>query len=119
LHYDKNYLLEAKEKVVNFLANNLKLSLHPDKIQRRKYQQGIDFLGYVTLPKARIVRTRTRRRIFKKLWRGVQEFKKGNIREETLLRSFDSYLGVLSHANSYKLEQELRQKLWQWLKEPQ
>ena len=75
-------------------------------------------MGYVALPKAKVLRTKVRRRIFKKLKERVEQFKSGKITEETLLRSFDSYLGVLSHADSYKLEQELRQKLWEWIKEP-
>lgn len=75
-------------------------------------------MGYVSLPKARVLRTKVRRRIFRKLKERVEQFKAGEITEETLLRSFDSYLGVLSHADSYRLEQELRQKLWEWIKEP-
>jgi len=118
VHQDKNYLCEIKNKIADFLQSELKLSLHPQKISIRKYRQGIDFLGYVALPKAKVLRTKVRRRIFKKLKERVEQFKSGKITEETLLRSFDSYLGVLSHADSYKLEQELRQKLWEWIKEP-
>ena len=118
IHQNKDYLLKTKNEVANFIESRLKLSLHPEKVSIRKYRQGIDFLGYVTLPKAQILRTKVRHRIFKKLGQKVRQFKTGEIREETLLRSIDSYLGVLSHANSYKLEQELRQRLWQWLKEP-
>jgi hypothetical protein len=118
VHQDRNHLLKIKEEITNFLESKLKLSLHPDKISIRKYKQGIDFLGYVILPKARVLRTKVCRRIFKKLKQQVQQFKLGNISEQRLLRSLDSYLGVLDHANSYKLEQELRHKLWEWLKEP-
>lgn len=118
VHRDREYLCELKEKIANFLKSELKLSFHPDKISIRKYRQGIDFLGYVSLPKARVLRTKVRRRIFRKLKERVEQFKAGEITEETLLRSFDSYLGVLSHADSYRLEQELRQKLWEWIKEP-
>ena len=118
LHQNKDYLLRIKNEITNFIESRLKLSLHPEKVSIRKYHQGIDFLGYVTLPKALVLRTKVRHRIFKKLKQKVEQFKTGKIKEETLLRSVDSYLGVLSHANSYKLEQELRQKLWQWLKEP-
>jgi retron-type reverse transcriptase len=118
IHQNKDYLLKIKNEVANFIESRLKLSLHPEKVQIIKYRQGIDFLGYVTLPEALVLRTKVCHRIFKKLEQKVKQFKTGKIREETLLRSIDSYLGVLSHANSYKLEQELRQRLWQWLKEP-
>ena len=92
--------------------------MHPNKVSIRKYHQGIDYLGYVVLPKAIILRTKTKRRIFRKLRQRVKEYKQGKIDEKTLLQSFNSYLGVLSHAKSYKLEQELKHKTWEWLKAP-
>ncbi|MBU1179335.1 RNA-directed DNA polymerase [Patescibacteria group bacterium] len=117
VHHNKTYLLKIKEKISEFLENNLKLSLHPNKVQLRKYKQGTDFLGYVTLPKARVLRTKTKRRISKKLRYRVHQFKKGEINEQKLLQSFNSYLGVLTHANCYGLEQKLRHKFWEWINE--
>ena len=110
--------MEIKEKISEFLENNLKLSLHLNKVQLRKYKQGTDFLGYVILPHARVLRTKTKRRIFKKLRHRVHQFKRKEISEKRLLQSFNSYLGVLCHANSYELEQKLRHKFWEWLNEP-
>ena len=118
VHQDRDFLLKIKGEIEKFLTRKLKVLLHPDKVHIRKYKQGIDYLGYVTLPKARVLRTKMKRRIFSKLKQRVQQFKDGEIKEETILQSFNSYLGVLSHANSYGLEQELRHKLWEWLKEP-
>ena len=117
-HQNKNYLLIIKEEISIFLKTMLKLSLHHRKIQIRKYKQGVDFLGYVTLPKARILRTKTKRRIFRKLKQRVQQFKNDEIEEKTLIQCFNSYLGVLSHANTYGLKQKIQHKLWEWLKEP-
>ncbi|MFC1757101.1 reverse transcriptase/maturase family protein [Patescibacteria group bacterium] len=118
VHHDKNYLINIKTEISDFLEKKLKLSLHPDKVELRKYHQGIDFLGYVTLPKARVLRTKTKNRIFKKLNLRAQQFKEEKIKEESVLQSFNSYLGVLSHGNTYELEQKLRHKLWEWLKSP-
>lgn len=119
VHQNQNYLLNIKDRIADFLKTKLKLTFHPDKIQIRKYRQGVDFLGYVALPKARVLRAKTRRRIFKKLKEKVHQFKLGQISEKTLTQSFNSFLGVLSHANSYRLTQELRHQFWQWLKEPE
>lgn len=119
VHQDRDYLLGLQDKIASFLDTELKLSLHPDKLEIRKYRQGVDFLGYVNLPKARVLRTKVRRRLFRKIKQHVEEFRAGKITEETLLRSFDSYLGVLSHADSHELEQELRHKFWEWIKEPE
>jgi len=117
-HHDRHYLIEIKEKIEEFLKTKLKLSTHPNKIAIRKYTQGIDFLGYVALPKARVLRTATKRRLFKKLKERVRQFKTDKITETILMQSFNSYLGVLGHADGYKLEQELRHKFWEWLKTP-
>jgi retron-type reverse transcriptase len=114
---DREYLENLLPKIELFLNENLKLKLHPGKISVRKYQQGIDFLGYVVLPHHRLVRTKTKNRIFKKLKIRVQEFKTGLISEKTLFQSLNSYLGVLSHANAHDLGQELLNRYWFWLSE--
>lgn len=116
-HHDKSYLDNILVKIERFLKNELKMFLHPDKVSIRKYHQGIDYLGYVILPKAIVLRTKTKQRIFRKLKQRVKEYKKGKIDEFNLMQSFNSYLGVLSHADSNKLEQEIRHKIWEWLKE--
>lgn len=76
----------------DFLQSNLKLTLHPDKINIRKLKQGIDFLGYVVLPHHRVLRTKTKRRMFIKI-------NKQNI---------SSYLGLLKHCDSYNLSRRLK-----------
>ena len=118
LHHDDKYLALLKDKIADFLKIRLDLSLHPTKVQIRKLGQGIDYLGYVSLPYARVPRVKVRRRIFRKLRYRVQQFKAGLISEESLMRSFDSYMGFLVHANSHKLREKLRQRFWQWVKEP-
>lgn len=118
LHQDVGYLRELKQIIGNFLETKLKLSLHPHKVQIRKYHQGIDFLGYVSLPHARVLRTKVKRRMFKKLHWRVRQFKDGMITEFEFMQSVSAYLGILIHANAYELEEELRHKLWEWLKEP-
>ncbi len=118
VHHDKNYLADLLLEIKTFLNRELKMRLHPGKVTIRKYRQGIDYLRYVVLPKAIILRTKTKKRMFRKLKQRVKEYKQGKIDEKTLIQSFNSYLGVLSHANSYKLEQELKHKMWEWLKAP-
>ena len=81
----ENLVLE----IANFLKNNLKLSLHPYKIVVKRYQQGIDFLGYVSFPHFKVLRTKTKKRMFKK----------------NKPENLQSYLGVLKHCDSYKVRQ--------------
>ncbi|MGA2667072.1 MAG: RNA-directed DNA polymerase [Patescibacteria group bacterium] len=110
-------LLNLIPKIKAFLTTKLKLEIHPNKILIRKFRQGIDFLGFVVFPKHRLLRTKTKRRIFQKLKLGVKEYKTGLISEETIKQSLNSYLGVLSHANTYELHQELENQYWFWLRE--
>ncbi|HEY4484365.1 MAG TPA: reverse transcriptase/maturase family protein [Candidatus Paceibacterota bacterium] len=114
---NKEYLGELIPLISNFLREKLALSLHPNKVTIRKFHQGIDFLGYVILPHYRQLRTKTKKRIFNKIFRRVLEKKQGLISDETLKQSLQSYLGVLGHANSYKLSQELINQFWFWLTE--
>lgn len=118
LHHDNKYLALLKDKIADFLETRLDLSLHSNKVEIRKLRQGIDYLGYVSLPYARVPRTKVRKRIFRKLCYRVQQFKAGLISEESLMRSFDSYMGFLVHADSHKLREKLYQRFWQWVKEP-
>lgn len=76
----------------DFLVQKLQLRLHPDKIILRKAQWGVDFLGYIVLPHYILPRTKTKRRIFQK----INEL------------NVQSYLGYLSHANTYKIRQALK-----------
>jgi len=94
-------------KIDNFLKSNLKLSLHPNKIIIRKYHQGVDFLGYVIFPYHRILRTKTKNRIFKKMKLRIGELKEGKISKELFNQTLQSYLGVLRHYDSYKLRVKL------------
>ncbi len=87
--YNELYFLS--QKINEFLARNLNLSLHFDKIITRKINQGMDFLGYVIFPYHILLRTKTKRRMFKR------------ITEKNLA----SYLGVLKHCRSYKLRMAL------------
>lgn len=97
-------------KIEKFLRDKLKLELHLDKVHIKTLNTGIDFLGYVTFPKYRLLRTKTRKRIFRKLKSRVSEYKTGLIDKYSLNQSLNSYLGVLSHANSHKARKKLYQE---------
>lgn len=112
---DKLYLEDLIPKFSKFLEKNLELKIHPNKIEIRKLRQGIDFLGYVTFPKYRLLRSKTKRRIFLKIKNKINEYKLEKINKSTLEQSLQSYIGVLSHANTYKLTTNLKNQFWFWL----
>ncbi|MDR3642369.1 MAG: reverse transcriptase/maturase family protein [Candidatus Doudnabacteria bacterium] len=91
----KDFLFSLMPQVKQFLDKQLKLSLHPDKVFIKTWASGVDFLGWVNFPHYRALRNVTRRRMF----RGMRKYQTN----ETI----QSYLGLLSHGNTFKLRQEV------------
>lgn len=65
--HDKSQLEVCIEPIRTFLAQTLRLTLHSKKIVLRNMHQEIDFLGYILLLHHRLLRTRTRRRMQRRL----------------------------------------------------
>lgn len=98
--------------IERFLHVSLLLYLHPHKMSIRKYRQGIDFLGYVVLPHHRALRTKTKRRMFRKLHEKSLAISAHSLPREAGEQSLQSYLGVLSHADCYRLSRDVRNQHW-------
>lgn len=99
LDTDKDYLWELVPKIAGFLEEELKLTLHPDKLFVKTFSSGIDFLGWVHFSNYRVLRTSTKRRVMKAL----NESKNAN--------SLISYAGLLTHGNQFKLKAEIENKI--------
>lgn len=92
LHQDPKALESALPRVRSFLIGRLRLLLHPDKIIIGRYNRGINFLGFVCFPHYRILRTKTKRRLLKRINRN----------------NVASYIGLLRHCRSWGIWEELR-----------
>ena len=92
---DKEYLKNIISEIADFLGEELKLELHPNKIFIKTLNSGVDFLGWVSFSHHRVLRTATKRRMLRRI--------KENPNTETL----NSYLGLLKHGNAKKLESEI------------
>lgn len=90
---DRNWLVSILPRIKIFLHSRLHLKLHPYKVSISTIASGVDFLGWVHFSDHRVLRTTTKRRMF----RTIRE-KEGS--SETI----QSYLGLLSHGNAKKLE---------------
>lgn len=89
---NKNHLHKTLRYIVRFLRSELKLELHSQKVSIETLASGIDFLGWVHFFNHRVLRTVTKRRMLKR----IQEKGKGS--------AAASYLGLLSHGNTKKLQ---------------
>ncbi|MBT4648977.1 RNA-dependent DNA polymerase [bacterium] len=105
---DITYLINMLKSISKFLPDKLLLQLHPKKVSIRKHSQSIDFLGYVIRPHHKLIRTKTKKRILKKLELRRTEYENDKITKYTYEQSLQSYLGVLSHANAYDFSNDLK-----------
>lgn len=97
LSRSREHLAELTVLIGDFLQRHLSLSLHPRKVRIRKLSWGIDFLGYIVLPHYVLPRTKTKRRLLKRI-RLVGHSMDAN-------PMIQSYLGYLSHAQAHRLEE--------------
>ena len=87
----REHLVELLPWIKAWLWRHRRLKLHPKKLEIRKLRQGIDFLGYVTLPYHTVLRTKTKRRMFARV-------------NET---NVSSYLGLLEHCAGNRLRDRI------------
>lgn len=92
LSHDRNHLLKTLSYMKVFLRGTLKLEMHPNKVSISTLASGIDFLGWVHFPDHRVLRTATKKRMFRRI-------EETSGKEGTVV----SYRGMLSHGNARKL----------------
>jgi retron-type reverse transcriptase len=93
---DRAWLTEILPNIRSFLNERLALKLHPNKISIATLASGIDFLGWVHFPDHLVLRTSTKKRMFRRLNETCQN---PEIRQ--------SYLGLLSHGNTEKIKSKI------------
>jgi len=97
-----------RNAINNFLNQNFKLQLHPEKTVIHKPNQGMDFLGYVVFPHHKILRTKTKKRMFKKIEQKRIALDQSEISLKSFRQTIMSYMGICSHAKALKIGKELR-----------
>ena len=96
---EKEVLERLISRIIQFLHNQLKLELHPDKVFIKTTASGVDFLGWVHFYDHRVLRTTTKKRMFRKLMNDPSPTRTA------------SYLGMLSHGNTQKLQRRFSENL--------
>jgi len=105
LSESKELLEKQVGPIRQFLQKELHLELHPDKIFIKTLASGVDFLGWVHFPDHRVLRTRTKQRMIKR------------VRENPNSQTMQSYLGLLRHGNTQKIR-SLAEKEYLLFQEP-
>ena len=96
---NKNQLESLISPITDFLREKLKLELHPDKVFIKTLASGVDFLGWVNFLDRCILRTTTKRRMMKR------------IKASPFPATINSYLGLLKHGNTRKIQKLISQIL--------
>ncbi|MFA5986412.1 MAG: reverse transcriptase/maturase family protein [Parcubacteria group bacterium] len=85
--------------IENFLWEELRLEMHPDKVFIKTLSSGVDFLGMIIFSDHRILRTKTKKRMVRRM------------RKNATLKRWRSYEGLLSHGNTHRLKTKIALKL--------
>ena len=97
LSRDRKKLEALLSHIKAFLQDELRLTLHPNKVSIATVASGVDFLGWVHFPDHRVLRTATKRRMFRRVT-GLEEDSP----------TVQSYLGMLAHGNGERVRREVR-----------
>lgn len=96
---DKKHLINICKEVKDFLDKELKLTIHPNKIQVVEVHQGVEFLGQYVMPNRRYISNHSRRRINSGI---AQVASQETIEPGQLQAMVNSYCGVLSHVRAHR-----------------
>lgn len=113
-YVDDFYILsKRKEDIVSqvnniktYLADNLSVSLHPDKTYIQYYKKGVKFTGSI-IKQDRIYISNSS---ISNIYKVIHRFNSGEINAETakqFIQSLNSYWGFLKHCCSYNLKRRL------------
>lgn len=92
---NKEQLIDLLPTIKTFLAEELQLTLHPNKVSLLTVAAGIDFLGWVNFPHHQVLRTTTKRGMFRR------------VQKHPTPETVQSYLGLLKHGNAFRLKKKV------------
>ena len=106
-HNNKASLHEIKRQIQDFLANQLRLVVHPRKTQISPCRDGITFLGQRIFTTHRRLTRKNVNRFRKRLRHRLKEYKAGKIAPELMECQLNSWLGHAKQADTYRLRKQI------------
>ena len=101
---DRDWLMSLVPQIRDFLKDRLHLDLHMGKTQVIDVRRGVEFLGAYILPYRTYISNESLRRMMEQI-EGI-----GNVSKESMYHSVNSWLGVLSHYDSFNIRCEIFMK---------
>lgn len=106
VHTNSFYLKEIIKTSKLFLTQNLKLTVHPNKIFLQHYTKGVNFLGATIKPYRIYLSNRTKNNFKEaiKKWEDFLKFNTPTLIELNKMRCyFNSYFGIMIHYKTYNI----------------
>lgn len=103
----KAQLLEWRERIEAFMRDRLKLELNPKKTFIQPISHGIDFCQYRIYPDHIRLKKSTALRMKRNLKRVQRLYAAGKIDLDRAQKTVTSYMGLLSHCDSYQLRRTI------------
>lgn len=105
---NKQQLSQWQQQIIQFLHEQLFLTVHPRKTRLFPAQTGVDFVGYVIWRHKIRVRSSTVK-LFKRRWKQLlKQYQKGTISKDELREIFYSWVAHTSHASPRQANQLIK-----------
>ena len=105
---DKQGLQQWKQQIIQFLHNELYLTVHPRKTRLFPARTGVEFVGYVIWRHKIRIRSSTVK-LFKRRWKQLlRQYQQGLLSKDELREIFYSWVAHLSHASPRQANQLIK-----------
>lgn len=102
---DRNKLLSAIPKIVEYANTQLKLNMHPNKRYIQHYRNGVKFIGSVLKQNRKYIINRTKGSLIYKLQNQFKIYKPSKLNE--FMMCVNSYLGFMGHFNTFNIRRSI------------
>jgi retron-type reverse transcriptase len=109
---DKKTLTQARQRIEKFLAENLRLRLHPDKTHISPCEKGITFLGQRVFRTHQKLKNENVRRFRKRLRQRLRDFRAGRLHPDKLEQQLNAWLGHAKQADTFRLRKAILRQLF-------
>jgi retron-type reverse transcriptase len=107
LHKDRYVLQRWKDKIEEFLKNELHLELHPEKSKIYALRHGINFLGFRIFYHYKLLKKSNLTLIGRKIGELHALSDDGTITKDEIQNKLDGWVAYAKHGNTYKLCKKL------------
>ncbi len=112
---ERQFLVNARIAIETYLAENLRLKIHPIKSQLFAVQHGANFLGFRVFPDTIRVRQQNLRRGRQRLKKLQVAYSQGKVERKKVYQSLQSWMAHLDHGDTWQLKDRIFSSL-SWLR---